>query len=120
VSAIQLRQLAEHGGEPGLRDAGLLASALARPRNRLAYGDARADLADLAAAYAFGLVKNHPFVDGNKRTAAVVCETFLEINGHELTAGDKELFQTFVRLAEGTLSEKKLAGWIRSRVRPRG
>jgi len=78
VEAIHLRQIAEHGGSEGVRDTGLLSSALARPKNLFAYSNPKPDLAALAASYAFGIVKNHPFVDGNKRTAYVVCGTFLE------------------------------------------
>lgn len=106
-------QLAEHGGSPGARDAGLLASALARPLNLAGYGDP--DVAALAAAYAFGLAKNHPFVDGNKRTALVVMETFLELNSVSLSASDAELVVLFEDLAAGAISEDEVAGWLRER-----
>ena len=85
------RQLAEHGGSSGVRDEGMLESALARPQQLQAYGDPPPDLADLAASLAFGLARNHPFVDGNKRTAAVACETFIMLNGASLDATDLEL-----------------------------
>ncbi len=115
VLALHDEQLAEHGGGSGLRDDGLLDSALARPLNLEAYGDA--DAASLAAAYAFGIAKNHPFVDGNKRAAAVVMELFLELNGYELTAADEALVLTILGLADGSLSEARLAGWIRDNMR---
>lgn len=116
VRAIHLRQLAEHGGLEGIRDAGLLSSALARPRNSFAYSSPPPDLAALAASYAFGIIKNHPFVDGNKRTAYVVCRTFLMTNGQDIDATDGEKYQTFAGVAEGTLDEAQLAGWIRSKL----
>ena len=113
ASAILQRVLAEHGGLGGIRDEGLLQSALSRPMNLLAYSDAEPDLAALAAAYAFGITMNHPFVDGNKRTAYVVCRTFLAINGRELVATQEEKYLTFLQLAEGRLLEEGLADWIR-------
>jgi death-on-curing protein len=112
VLAIHQRQLAEHGGMAGVRDLGLLASALARPRHLLAYG--QPDLAALAASYAYGIVKNHPFVDGNKRTGYVVCRTFLMLNGRDIDASAIEKFQSFVGLADGSLSEEQFADWIRT------
>lgn len=114
ADAAHREQLAEHGGGEGVRDAGLLESAMARPRNLAAYGDP--DAATLAAAYAFGIARNHPFVDGNKRTAAVVCETFLALNGHGLTATDAELVVAFVALAAGELTEDELADWLREHI----
>ena len=113
VLAIHRRQLAEHGGGVGIRDEGLLASALARPKNLLAYSDEEPDLAALAASYAYGIARNHPFVDGNKRTAYVVCRTFLMLNGRDLTASREKKYLVFLRLAEGRLSEDELAGWLR-------
>jgi death on curing protein len=107
-------QLAEHGGGEGVRDERLLESAMSRPQNLAAYGEP--DAAALAAAYAFGIARNHPFVDGNKRTAAVVSETFLVLNGHRLTATDAELVVAFLALAAGELSEEELADWFRQRV----
>jgi death on curing protein len=102
---------------PPLRDEGLFESALARPRQRRAYGDPAPDLADLAAALAFGLARNHPFVDGNERTAAVCCETFIELNGAALESDDLELFQQYLALAEGKLAERDFASWLRERLR---
>ena len=113
VLAIHDEQLAEHGGGTGVRDDGLLESALARPRNRLAY-DTAADLASLAAAYAFGLARNHPFVDGNKRTAFVAAEVFLDLNGMVLAAGDEDCVLTMLRLAAGEIEEEAFADWLRA------
>lgn len=117
VLAIHDEQLAEHGGGAGLRDEGLLESALARPRNLAAYGTP--DAAALAAAYAFGITRDHPFADGNKRTAFVVTELFLALNGFDLGAGDASCVMTFWRLAAGELDEAAPAGWIRKAARPR-
>jgi death-on-curing protein len=111
VLAVHEAQLAEHGGMVGIRDEGLLASALARPRNVQAYGEDR-DAASLAAAYAFGLSRNHPFLDGNKRTAFVVMELFLDLNGWNLNAEDADCISTMEALASGKLGEKALASWI--------
>lgn len=118
VYAIHRRQIAEHGGGEGIRDAGLLESALARPWNLAVYSDSESgpDLAALAAAYAWGLARNHPFVDGNKRTAYVVCRTFLKLNGQDIEATPEEKYLTFLRLAEGRLSEPQLASWIRDHL----
>ena len=112
--AIHRRQLAEHGGLDGVRDAGMLASALARPKNLFAYSNPKPDVAALAAAYAFGIIKNHPFVDGNKRTAYVICRTFLKLNGTDIAATEVEKYMTFVAVADGSLSEEALAEWIRA------
>ncbi|MEM8696339.1 MAG: type II toxin-antitoxin system death-on-curing family toxin [Pseudomonadota bacterium] len=112
--AIHAEQLVEHGGGDGIRDAGALESALARPRNLARYDEP--DAARLAAAHAYGIARNHPFVDGNKRTAAVVSATFLLINGYELNATDAELVVAFIALAAGELSEEELAGWFRERI----
>lgn len=109
-------QLAEHGGGEGVRDLGALESAMARPVNLSLYGDP--DAAQLAAGYAFGIARNHPFVDGNKRTAAVVSETFLVINGCALAASDAELVVAFVELAAGELSEDEMAEWFREFIEP--
>jgi death on curing protein len=111
--AIHDRQLAEHGGGSGVRDEALLDSALARPQQLFAYGDPPPDLADLAASLAFGLARNHPFVDGNKRTAAVVCETFIRLNDAQLKADDLALYPIYIGLAEGSLSESDFADWLR-------
>lgn len=110
------RQLAEHGGSTGTRDEGLLDSALARPQQLQAYGEPQPDLADLAASLAFGLARNHPFVDGNKRTAAVACETFIRLNDASLQASDLELYPIYVALAEGTLDEADFADWLRRHI----
>lgn len=116
VIAIHHRQIAEHGGREGLRDEGLLASALARPQNLLAYAEPQSDLAALAAAYAFGIARDHPFLDGNKRTALVAARTFLLLNGANLEAGQDEKFLTFLQMAAGSLTEEELANWIRKRI----
>ena len=118
AEAIHERQLVEHGGPSGVRDRGLFESALARPQQLAAYGGLEVDAPALAAAYAFGLARNHPFIDGNKRTAAVVCEVFLELNDYLLVAEDADLYPVFLSLAEGTLSEDELAEWLRRHVRP--
>lgn len=120
VLAIHERQISEHGGSAGVRDEGLLESALARPRQLHAYGDPAPDLADLAAALAHGLARNHPFLDGNKRTAHVGYRTFLALNGAELIATDEEKYLTMLALAEGKLTEREFAAWLRGRVRTRG
>ena len=115
--AAHAEQLAEHGGAQGVRDMGALESAMVRPRNLAQYE--APDAAALAAAYAFGIARNHPFVDGNKRTAAVVSETFLVLNGHALDATDAELVVAVLALAAGELSEDELADWFRERVAER-
>jgi death on curing protein len=112
ATAIHSRQLAEHGGADGVRDEGLLESALARPRQQFAYEDPTPTVPALAAAYAYGIARNHAFIDGNKRTAAVVCETFLELNGFTLNASDVEMYPVFLALAEGSLTEAELVDWL--------
>lgn len=114
--AIHDRQLSEHGGSAGSRDESLLDSALARPRQLHAYGNPPPDLADLAASLAYGLARNHPFVDGNKRTAAVACEVFIELNGGFLQATDLELYPVYIALADGSLPEADFAAWLRQRI----
>lgn len=114
--AIHDRQLAEHGGATGIRDEGLLESALARPRQLHAYGQPVPDLADLAAATAFDLAHNHPFVDGNKRMGAVACEVFIVLNGATLSAEDHELYPQYLGLSEGSLGEADFAAWLRPRI----
>src|SRR5947209_19031785 len=109
VLALHEEQLAEHGGSPGLRDEGLLESALGKPQNLLSYG--QPDLADLAAAYAIGLAKNHAFVDGNKRVSNVVTLTFLLLNGSDLKAEDTEQVRVWHAIADGTMSEERDANW---------
>ena len=112
VLAIHRRQLAEHGGAEGMRDSGLLGSALNKPKNLYHYRNPEPDLAVLAASYTYGIAKNHPFVDGNKRTAFVVCRLFLKLNGTDLTATQEEKYKIFLKLAAGDLSEQELADWI--------
>ena len=107
-------QIAEHGGGAGVRDIGLFQSAMTRPQNLAAYGEP--DAAALAAAYAYGLARNHPFIDGNKRTAAVVSETFLALNDFVLRATDADIVVQFLALAAGEVSEDALAGWFRERI----
>ena len=114
ASAANAEQLAEHGGAAGVRDPGALESAMSRPLNLTLYG--APDIAELAAAYAFGIARNHPFVDGNKRTAAVVCETFLALNRYDLIASDAELVVAFIDLAAGQLSEAELTDWLREHI----
>ena len=114
VEAIHRRQLAEHGGAEGVRDAGALASALDRPRNRQTYGNPPPDLAELAAAYGFGIARNHPFVDGNKRTALIAMRLFLKLNGAELVATPGEKYDVVMSLAAGDLTEDALAEWVRA------
>ncbi len=118
VLALHEEHLAEHGGAVGIRDRGLLESALFRPLNLASYCDP--DLAALAAAYGFGIVRNHPFVDGNKRTAFTATELFLALNGQELIADDPSCVVTMLRLAEGSLSEKEFEDWIRANTKPIG
>jgi death-on-curing protein len=112
VDAIHADQVREHGGLPGVRDEGSLESALARPRQKWHYSD-RTDLPTLAAAYAFGLVKNHPFRDGNKRIGFLALVTFLGVNGHDFSAAEAEVVAEIVALADGRVSEAALADWIR-------
>ena len=116
VIAIHARQIAEHGGSAGIRDKSLLQSALTRSQQLYAYGDPSPDMAALAASLAYGISKNHPFIDGNKRMAAVLCELFIVINGMGLEASDQEMLSVFMALAEGSLNENQLADWIRPRL----
>ena len=113
VRAMHAELIAEHGGRAGIRDADLLSSALARPRNRRAYR-ASIPLFDLAAAYDVGIIKNHPFIDGNKRLALMIMYVFLEINGYRLNAPEVEAADVMLRLAAGELGEKGLAGWLKT------
>ncbi len=112
VHAIHKILIAEHGGLPGIRDQGLLDSALARPRQQAAYGK-KNSIFQLAAAYSYGLARNHPFTDGNKRIALTVAAAFLEINGHSLNAPEAEAVLMYQQLADGKLTEQALAEWIR-------
>lgn len=114
--AIHERQVSEHGGDAGIRDDALLESALARPQQLQAYGDPAPDLAALAASLAFGIARNHPFVDGNKRTAHVCYRVFLAMNDVELAATDQEKYLRMLGLAEGSLDEAGFAEWLRSRL----
>ena len=115
--AIHDRQLAEHGGNAGIRDENLLDSALARPRQLHAYGYPPPDLAALAASLAFGLARNHPFLDGNKRTAHVCYRVFLALNDANLIASEEEKYVNMLALAEGSLSEGDFAAWLRGHLR---
>jgi death on curing protein len=117
LRAVHEEQLAEHGGATGTRDEGLFESALARPLNVAAYG--QPDAAELAAAYGFGLACNHPFVDGNKRTAFVAVELFLELNGFELQASDADCVMTMLAVAAGQMDEAAFARWLRQHTRER-
>ena len=117
ITAIHDEQLAEHGGASGTRDQGLLESALSRPINLAAYE--KPDAAALAASYAVGLAKNHPFVDGNKRTAFVALELFLALNGFELNASDVDCVLTMLAVASGEMDEPMLAEWIRGNIKKR-
>jgi death-on-curing protein len=116
VLALHDEQIAEHGGLSGLRDEGLLESALARPQNLWGYGTP--DIVDLAAAYGFGIARNHPFADGNKRTSLVVTELFLELNGWELTAAEADIVHVWMELADSRsdITEAKFAEWLRAHV----
>lgn len=112
VLAVHEAQLAEHGGGAGVRDFGLLESALARAENLAAYGSP--DIADLAAAYGYGISRNHAFIDGNKRTGFVAIELFLDLNGYDLNATDAQCVVTMLAVAAGEVTETELAAWIRS------
>jgi death-on-curing protein len=114
VLAIHERQIAEHGGTQGVRDEAMLESALARPLQLYAYGEPAPDLAELAAALAHGLARNHPFLDGNKQTAAAACETFLNLNQVELRVQDAELYPRFLALADGSLNADQFAAGLRA------
>jgi death on curing protein len=114
VSAFHMRQLAEHGGGAGIRDAGLLDSALQRPKDKMNYGEP--DIAELAAAYAYGIARNHPFIDGNKRTALVASFSFLYLNGYKVATSQAENVTVFLQLASGTLTEDGLAAWFRKNL----
>ena len=116
VLAIHDEQLAEHGGRPGIRDINLLESALARPQHLQTYGDPPPDIAALAAAYAFGIARNHVFVDGNKRTAYVVTRTFLVLNGYDVTADEVTRLEIWTRLGDGSVDEEEIAEWLRSNI----
>jgi len=116
--AIHWRQLAEHGGPDGIRDQGMLESAINRARQKFAYRGPSTGMPELAAAYAFGIARNHPFVDGNKRTAYVLCRTFLVLNGWDLVGPLTDRYRVFLALAAGKLDEDQLAEWLRRHSRP--
>ena len=113
IKAFHDRQINEHGGLPGLRDEGLLLSALSRPENAYHYSDPKPGTAELAAAYGFGLAKNHPFNDANKRTVLIAIRLFLKLNGYDLAATPEDKYMTIIRLAASDISEDELAQWIR-------
>ena len=110
--AVHRRQLAEHGGGDGIRDEDLLLSALTKPKNLYHYSDPKPTIAELAASYAFAISSNHAFIDGNKRTAFIICQLFLKLNGYVLKAGDSEKYETFIKLAASQMAETELAHWI--------
>ena len=120
--AIHARQLAEHGGGAGIREDGLLDSALARPQQLYASADPASDLAAIAASLAAALAGNHPFVDGNKRTAHVCYRVFIVLNDAELVASEEEKYVAMIALADGTYSEADFAAWLRARIvaKPKG
>lgn len=117
IEAVHDAQLAEHGGLAGTRDAGLLASALARPQNLALYGSP--DACQLAAAYGYGISRNHAFIDGNKRTGYVAAELFLALNGFDLNAADAECVVTMLQVASGEITEEAFAVWLRAHSLPR-
>lgn len=117
VLALHEELLSEHGGRPRIRDEGLLESTLARPLNLAEYGSP--DIFDLAASHAFGIARNHPFVDGNKRVSLVVTELFLELNGYAPVAGDLDCLTRWLQLASGELTEANMAAWLRSNCNAR-
>ncbi len=117
LDAIHQALIREHGGAPGVRDEGALVSALARAQQKFAYGE-KPDWATLAAAYAFGLAKNHGFVDGNKRVAFMAAYVFLGLNGYDLDASEPELVATMEGVAASTVGEAKLATWLRAHIKP--
>ena len=116
VFALHDEQLAEHGGLPGIRDPSAVQSALARPRNLASYEDCD-DVARLAAAYAYGIAKNHGFSDGNKRTALVTADLFLMLNGYQLISSPAENVMTILALADGSLTEDELTTWVRANIK---
>jgi death-on-curing protein len=113
---LHLKSLARFGGAEGIRDEGLLDSALARPRNAFHY-DSQTDIAGLAAAYAYGLARNHPFVDGNKRMAFTAMSVFLAVNGWSLQAGVVEAIQAMTALADGAIDESQLGAWLKKNIK---
>ena len=116
IKSFHDRQINEHGGLPGLRDEGLLISALSRPENAYHYSDPKPDVAELAAAYGFGLAKNHPFNDANKRTSLIAMRLFLKLNGYNLSASPEEKYRLIIQAAASDISEDELAQWIRKNL----
>ena len=116
--ALHRRHLAEHGGAEGLRDSNLFDSAMTRPQNRWGYSP-ETSLFDIAAAYGYGLAKNHAFVDGNKRTALVAMLLFLELNGYVLTASQERRYEVLLDVAAGRMEEEKLAKWLQANATPK-
>ncbi|MGD9650687.1 MAG: type II toxin-antitoxin system death-on-curing family toxin [Dongiaceae bacterium] len=114
--AIHHRQLAEHGGSEGVRDKGLLSSALNRPIDRWYYSDIKPSIWELAKDYAFAIARNHPFIDGNKRTAYVVCRLFFLMNGHNLEASTEEKYLNFYKVAAGEITEEEFAAWLKEHL----
>ncbi|PQJ27255.1 type II toxin-antitoxin system death-on-curing family toxin [Rubritalea profundi] len=119
VDSFHYQQIREHGGAHGLRDEGLLELALNRPIQLWQYGDPKPDICAMAAAYAFGLAKNHPFFDGNKRTAVIACEVFLILNGYQFTIGEVEKYPHYLALASGEHSEESFLNWLREHTEKR-
>lgn len=117
VPQVHAEQLAAHGGQAGVRDPGLLDSAMNRPRQTWAYTDPKPDFWTLAASLAFGVARNHPFLDGNKRTAWVLCRTFLRLNGHDVRVEQVEIIQSVLALAAGEMSEEAFAEWLRQHAK---
>lgn len=116
ILAVHDEQLAEHGGQSGVRDYGLLESALARPEHLAAYG--KPDIAELAASYGYGIARNHPFIDGNKRTAFVAALLFLVFNHYSFQASDSDKVIVMLKVAAGEITEAEFAAWIRSHSKP--
>ena len=114
ILAVHDMQLAEHGGGAGVRDAGLLDSALGKPLQLQAYGEPPPDAAALAASYGYGISRNHPFIDGNKRTGYVAAELFLRLNGWRLNADDASCVVTMLAVAAGDITEEAFAAWLRA------
>ena len=116
IQAFHDQQINEHGGLPGLRDEGLLLSALSRPENAYHCSDPKPDLAELAAAYGFGFAKNYPFNDANKRTALIAMRLFLRLNGYDLAASPEDKYKMIIRVAASNISENELAQWVRKHL----
>ena len=116
ILAVHDEQLAEHGGLSGVRDSGLLESAMARPEHLAAYG--KPDIAELAASYGYGIARNHPFIDGNKRTAFVAVLLFLAFNAYSFQATDSDKVIVMLKVAAGEITEAEFATWIRNNSKP--